>query len=289
MSENRKSMDEESWDMVIEPPDKLLDFRFKELYQYRDLLLLLIRRDFVSVYKQTVVGPLWFLIQPVLNTMVFTLIFGNIAQLGTDGMPDFLFYFSGTMLWGYFSRCVTKCANTFNSNAPLFRKIYFPRMAVPISYAAMETLAVLIQFSMLIFFYFYTLAKGAVLSPNLWLLAIPLFLFQLGALGVGFGVIISSMTTKYRDLKQLLSFGMQLWMYGSAVIIPFSKFIDYGVGWLVYANPVMPVIAMFRYALTGSGPCPVGAWGVSLALSVLLLLCGVVVFNKNERTFVDVI
>ena len=282
-------MDDDSWDLIIEPPNKLLDLRFRELVHYRDLLALLIRRDFVSAYKQTVVGPMWFFIQPVMTTLVYILVFGNIAQLGTDGIPQLLFYFSGTMLWGYFSRCLMKCANTFNSNAQLFRKIYFPRMAVPISYVTMETLAVTIQFTMLIGFYIYYMAMGTELHPNLWLLAIPLFLFQLGALGVGFGVIISSITTKYRDLKQLLSFGMQLWMYCSAVIIPLSEFVERGYGWLIYINPVMPVVAMFRYALTGSGPQPLGAWLISLALSVVLLLLGIVIFNRNERTFIDVI
>jgi len=278
-----------SWDLIIEPPSKWFDFRFHELVEYRDLLALLIRRDFVAAYKQTVVGPFWFLIQPILTTLVFTFVFGNVAKLGTDGMPQFLFYFSGTMLWGYFSHCLTKCANTFNANALLFKKIYFPRMAVPISYVAMETLAVAIQFLMLIFFFFYYMASGIELRPNLWLLAIPVFLFQLGALGVGFGVIISSMTTKYRDLKQLLSFGMQLWMYCSAIIIPFSTFIDGGFGWVVYINPVMPVVAMFRYAILSGGPCPIGAWLVSLILSVILLFLGIVIFNRNERTFIDVI
>ncbi len=288
MSETYKDP-EGSWDLIIEPPSKWFDFRFHELLQYKDLLLLLIRRDFVAAYKQTVVGPLWFIIQPILTTLVFSFVFGNVAKLGTDGMPQFLFYFSGTMLWSYFSRCLTKCANTFNANAQLFKKIYFPRMAVPISYVAMGTLTVMIQFLMLIFFFFYYMAKGAVLEPNLWLLAIPVFLFQLGALGVGFGVIVSSMTTKYRDLKQLLSFGMQLWMYCSAIIIPFSMFTERGFGWVVYLNPVMPVVAMFRYAVLGSGPCPVGAWGVSLGLSVLMFFLGVIVFNRNERTFIDVI
>ncbi len=288
MSETYKDP-EGSWDLIIEPPNKWFDFRFHELVQYKDLLLLLIRRDFVAAYKQTVVGPFWFLIQPVLTTMVFTFIFGTVAKLGTDGMPKLIFYFSGTMFWGYFSRCLMKCANTFNANAPLFKKIYFPRMAVPISYVAMETLAVTIQFSMLIFFYVYYLVGGIELRPNLWLLAIPVFLFQLGALGVGFGVIISSMTTKYRDLKQLLSFGMQLWMYCSAIIIPFSTFTDGGFGWVVYINPVMPVVAMFRYAILSGGPHPIGAWLVSLILSVILLLLGIVIFNRNERTFIDVI
>ncbi len=287
MSET-KNKASDSWDLIIEPPGKLLDFRFRELYHYRDLLGLLIRRDFVSVYKQTLVGPMWFFIQPVLTTLVYMLVFGSIAKLGTDGMPRLLFYFSGTILWTYFSHCLMKCANTFNSNAQLFRKIYFPRMAVPISYVAMETIAVTIQFLMLIGFYFYYIATGFDFRPNLWLLAIPVFLLQLGALGVGFGVIISSITTKYRDLKQLLSFGMQLWMYCSAIIYPLSK-VPEEHQWIITANPIMPIVAMFRYALLGTGQLPLGPWLVSLVLSVVMLFLGIVIFNRNERTFIDVI
>jgi lipopolysaccharide transport system permease protein len=279
---------EGSWDLIIEPPDKLLDFRFHELYHYRDLLILLIRRDFVAAYKQTVVGPMWFVIQPIMTTLVYILVFGNIAKLGTDGMPQTLFYFSGTILWTYFAHCLTKCANTFNTNAQLFRKIYFPRMAVPISYVAMELLSVSIQFVMLVGFYVYFLVSGVELRPNLWLLAIPLFLLQLGALGVGFGVIISSMTTKYRDLKQLLSFGMQLWMYCSAIVYPLSKVPEKWM-WAFTLNPVVPIVAMFRYALFGDGTCPVQAWLISLGLSIVALLLGIVIFNRNERTFIDVI
>ena len=289
MDEQIKQTDEEPWDLIIEPPNKLLDFRFKELVQYRDLLCLLIRRDFVAAYKQTVAGPLWFVIRPVLTTLVFTFVFGNLAQMGTDGIPQILFYFSGTMLWGYFSHCANKCAATFTSNAALFKKIYFPRLAIPISYVAIELLAVLIQFLLLVFFYFYSVARGAELHPNLWLLATPLLLLQLGGLSVGFGLIISALTTKYRDLRQLLSFGMQLWMYCSAVMLPLSQFTDRGFGWVIYANPVIPVIAMFRYGLTGSGPEPLAAWATSLVISTLTFLAGVIVFNRNERTFIDVI
>lgn len=288
MSNTTKTSDDQ-WDLIIEPPNKLLDFRFKELYQYRDLLWLLIRRDFVAAYKQTVAGPLWFILTPLLNTLVFTFVFNRVAELGTDGVPEFLFYFSGTMLWGYFAHCATKCTATFTANAALFKKIYFPRLTVPLSHVAIELLAVLVQASMLIFFYLYSTARGAVLHPSLWLLATPLFLIQLGALSVGFGLIVSAVTTKYRDLRQLVSFGMQLWMYCSAVVIPLSKFIDSGYGWVIYANPVIPPIAMFRYAIVGSGPLPVGAWGISFVLSIVTFLVGIAIFNHNERTFIDVI
>lgn len=287
MSESETAL-KKNWDLVIEPPNKLFDLRFRELVQYRDLLGLLIRRDLIAAYKQTVVGPLWFFIQPVLTTLVYIFVFGNIAKLGTDGMPQLLFYFSGTILWTYFSHCLMKCANTFNSNAQLFKKIYFPRMAVPASYVAVGTITVLIQLLMLACFYFYYMAVGVNLHSNPWVLAIPVFLAQLGALGVGFGVIVSSITTKYRDLKQLLSFGMQLWMYCSAIVYPLSTVPDKW-RWVFAVNPIAPIVAMFRYALFGQGEMPVQAWLISLAVSVVMLFLGIVIFNRNERTFIDVI
>lgn len=287
MSESASTTNKD-WDLIIEPPDKLLDFRFKELYEYRDLLVLLIRRDLVAAYKQTVVGPLWFFIQPVMTTLVYIFVFGNIAKLGTDGMPQLLFYFSGTILWTYFSHGLMKCANTFNANAQLFKKIYFPRLVVPASYVAVGTITVLIQFIMLACFYFYYMSIGIDLHPNPWLLAIPLFLAQLGALGVGLGVIVSSITTKYRDLKQLLSFGMQLWMYCSAIVYPLST-VPEKWKWVFVVNPIAPIVAMFRYALFGQGELPLQAWLLSLVVSVAALFLGIVIFNRNERTFIDVI
>lgn len=288
MNNTTMPVEEEKWDLIIEPQRGLLDFRLRELYQYRDLLGLLIRRDFVALYKQTIMGPLWFMIQPIMMTLVYMFVFGNIAQLGTDGIPQPLFYFSGTILWTYFSHCLTKCANTFNSNAQLFGKIYFPRLAVPISYAVTETITVLIQFALLLVFYFYYMSVGHSFNPNAWLLLVPVLIVQLGALAIGIGIIISSLTTKYRDLKQLLAFGMQLWMYATPIIYPMSRVPEQWM-WVYQINPVAPVIEMFRFAFLGSGNFPLFNWGVSLVLTLLIFLLGVIVFNRNERTFIDVI
>jgi len=283
-----KNKPDESWDLIIEPNRRLFDLRLRELYQYRDLIGLLVRRDFVAAYNQTVLGPFWFLIQPLMMTLMFMFVFGNIAKLGTDGIPKPLFYFSGTILWSYFSHCLTKCSNTFNSNAQLFGKIYFPRMAVPISYAVTEFITESIQFTLLLVFYFYYLLTGHSFNTNWWLLAVPLLVIQLGALGVGLGIIISSLTTKYRDLKQLLAFGMQLWMYATPIVYPLSTVPEKWL-WVYKVNPVSPVIEMFRYALLGSGNFPLESWLVSVGISVAVLLLGIIIFNRNERTFIDVI
>lgn len=287
MSETYKDP-EGSWDLIIEPPSKWFDFRFHELVEYKDLLLLLIRRDFVAAYKQTILGPLWYFIQPIMKTMVYMFVFGNIANLGTDGIPQPLFYFSGTILWSYFSQTLRNSANTFNTSAPLFRKIYFPRMVVPISYVAKGLITVLIQSILLLTFYFYYKMTGSVFETSAWVLVLPILLFQLGALGIGLGVIVSSWTTKYRDLKQLLSFGMQLWMYCTPIVYPLSNIPEKWM-WVYYVNPVAPIIEMFRYSLLGSGHLPLKSWLISLPVSIVVLLLGIAIFNRNERTFIDVI
>ena len=279
---------EEAWDLIIEPKRSLFDLRLKELYGYRDLIGLLIRRDFVAAYKQTVIGPFWFLVQPLMMTLVYMFVFGNIAKLGTDGIPQPLFYFSGTILWNFFAHSLTQSANTFNANAQLFGKIYFPRLAVPISYAATGLITVGVQFVVLLLFYFYYLFTGYAFHPNWWLLAVPLLIFQLGALGVGLGIIISSLTTKYRDLKQFLTFGLQLWMYATPIIYPMSKVPQKWL-WVYQINPIAPVIEMFRYAFLGGDNFPLGSWLISLGFSAAVLFLGVAFFNKNERTFIDVI
>ncbi len=281
-----KMQPEAPWDLIIEPSHNLFELRLKELYQYRELIGLLIRRDFVATYKQTIMGPLWFFIQPIMTSVMFMFVFGNIAKLGTDGIPQPMFYYSGTILWTYFAHGLTQNANTFNANGQLFGKIYFPRMAVPISYWAMEVITLLIQFSLLLVFYFYYLATGFSFHTNWWILVVPLLILQLGALGVGLGIIISSWTTKYRDLKQLLTFGMQFWMYCTPIVYPMSKVPQKWL-WVYEINPVAPIIEMFRYSFLGSGSLPLGSWLISLAVSSIILFLGIVIFNRNERTFID--
>lgn len=209
--------------MVIRPKRNWFDLRFGELWQYRDLVKLFVRRDFVAVYKQTILGPLWYLIQPLLTTLVFTVIFGNIAKLPTDGLPSFLFYLSGTVIWQYFAECLNKTSQTFISNAQLFGKVYFPRMAVPVSILLSNLITFAIQFGLFLCFVSYFLLNGTQVKPNLWILITPLLLFMMAGLGLGFGIIVSALTTRYRDLRFLVTFGVQLWMYATPVIYPISS------------------------------------------------------------------
>src|SRR5512139_3898825 len=209
---------EEEWTLVIQPQRHLLDLRLGELSRYRDLVMLFFRRDFVATYKQTILGPLWYLIQPLLTTITFTFIFGQIASLPTDGLPQFLFYMSGTVVWSYFASCLTKTSETFVQNANLFGKVYFPRMAVPVSILISNLITFLIQFILLIAFIFYFVLRGTSIQPNwLWIALSPLLILMMAGLGLGFGIIISSLTTKYRDLRFLVTFGVQLLMYATPV------------------------------------------------------------------------
>ena len=210
----------EDWDLVIEPRRRLLDLRLGELWRYRDLVMLFVRRDFVAAYKQTILGPLWYLIQPLLTTITFTVIFGNIAGLPTDGLPQFLFYMSGTVIWSYFADCLTKTSNTFVQNANLFGKVYFPRMAVPVSILISNLITFAIQFAFFLVFMGYFALQGADVKPNIWILFFPVLILMMGGLGLGLGVLISAMTTKYRDLRFLVSFGVSLLMYATPVIYP---------------------------------------------------------------------
>ncbi len=212
-----------AWSLVIRPQRNLFDLRLGELWQYRDLIGLFVRRDFVSVYKQTILGPLWYVIQPILTTVIFTIIFGRIAGLSTDGLPKFLFYMSGTVVWSYFADCLTKTSNTFITNSQLFGKVYFPRLAVPISILISGLIGFSIQFLLFIGFTIYYILIGAAVQPNIWILITPVLLVMMAGLGLGFGVIVSSLTTRYRDLRFLVTFGTQLWMYLTPVIYPVSS------------------------------------------------------------------
>ena len=279
---------EESWDLVIEAKKKIFDLNLKELFNYRDLVGLLVRRDLASVYKQTILGWAWFIIQPLFTTFMYMFVFGGIAKIGTDDIPQPIFYFCGTALWSYFSQSLTKSADTFVANAGLFGKIYFPRFTVPIAYTLTNALSMAVQFGALLVLYVYYLATGYVFQPSLWLFVIPLLIIQLGMLGTGIGITVSSLTTKYRDLKQLLGFGMTLWMYATPIVYPLSK-VPEKWRWVFAINPVSPVIETFRYALLGKGTLDIGAWSVSLVVTVLFFVFGVVVFNHSERTFIDVV
>lgn len=274
--------------MIIRPQRGWFDLRLGELWKYRDLVMLFVRRDFVSVYKQTILGPLWYLIQPLLTTIVFTIVFGNIAQLPTDGLPSFVFYMAGTVIWGYFAECLNKTSVTFISNASLFGKVYFPRLAVPISILISNLITFAIQFVLFLLFAAYFWFSGAQISPNLWVLLTPLLLIMLAGLGLGFGIIISALTTRYRDLRFLVAFGVQLWMYATPVIYPVSA-IPEKYRPLIQANPLTPIVETFRYAFLGSGSINSLQLLYSAIFMLGILTIGILIFNHVEATFMDTV
>lgn len=276
------------WTAVIEPKHKLVDLKLKEVWQYRDLVWLFVKRDFKTRYKQTVLGPLWFIIQPLLLTVAQTFIFGNIAGLSTDGLPQFLFYMAGNVPWLYFSTCLTSTSSTFTNNARIFGKIYFPRMTTPIATAISSLINFLIQFAMFVAFTLIFMATGANVHITWLAMLTPLFVLELAALGMGFGIIISSLTTKYRDLQVLVSFGVLVWMYLSPVIVSGSS-LSPTTYTLMMLNPVSPVIELMRYAWLGSGTTPWGFWGISWIVTFIVLLIGIILFNKVEKTFMDTV
>jgi lipopolysaccharide transport system permease protein len=278
----------ETWDLIIEPKRGLLDLHLADLYRYRDLVLLFVRRDFVAVYKQTILGPLWYLIQPLLTTITFTVIFGNIAQLPTDGLPQFLFYMSGTVIWTYFADCLTKTSNTFVNNAQLFGKVYFPRLAVPVSILLSNLITFAIQFTFFLAFMGFFALTGADLRPNWWILISPLLVFMMAGLGLGFGIIISSLTTKYRDLRFLVQFGVQLLMYATPVIYPVSS-IPERFQPLIQANPMTPIVEAFRYAFLGAGSFNPMNLLYSFGFMLVVVIIGTVIFNRVEATFMDTV
>ena len=280
--------DTENWDLIITPRKKWYDLQLGDVWRYRDLIALFVRRDFVSLYKQTILGPLWFLIQPLLTSVVFTVIFGNIAQLPTDGLPQLLFYMSGTVLWGYFSSCLTSTSTTFISNAHLFGKVYFPRLVMPISTVISNLITFSIQFLFFMVFYLYFFLRGSEVSLNVWAFSLPLLIFLMAGLGLGFGIIISSMTTKYRDLTYLVSFGVSLWMYATPVIYPVSS-IPEKWRWVATINPVTPIIETFRMGFLGAGDASWLGLAYSAEFMLVVMFIGVVIFNRVERTFIDTV
>lgn len=278
--------DSENWSLVIRPQRNLFDLRLGELWKYRDLTGLFVRRDFVSVYKQTILGPLWFLIQPILTTITFTVIFGRIAKMPTDGLPQFLFYMSGTVVWTYFSDCLNKTSNTFITNSQLFGKVYFPRLTVPISILISTLIAFIIQFILFLGFTLYFWLKGAAIQPNIWVLFTPVLLVMMAGLGLGCGIIVSSLTTRYRDLRFLVAFGVQLWMFATPIIYPVSS-IPEQYQMLIKANPITPIIETFRYAYLGAGTVSIPNLLYSAGFMLVVLTIGILLFNRIEATFMD--
>lgn len=280
---------EAQWTEIIEPKSKLLDLQIKEVWRYRDLLMLLVRRDFVATYKQTILGPIWFFLQPVLTTITFVITFGRIAKLSTDGLPMFLFYLAGTTLWNYFSECLNRTATVFRDNAAVFGKVYFPRLVMPLSIIASNLVKLGIQLALFIacwaYYFFFTDTPP---HPNAYALLLPLLILIMGGLGLGFGMIISALTTKYRDLVFLLTFGVQLLMFATPVVYPASS-ISEEYRWLIMANPMSSVIETFRFSFLGNGTFSWGALAYSSCFAVAVVILGTVIFNRVEKSFMDTV
>jgi lipopolysaccharide transport system permease protein len=282
---------DEHWDIEITAQSSLFDLKLKDVWHYRDLLLLLVRRDFVSFYKQTILGPVWFFIQPVITILFYTLIFGNLAGIPVDGLPKPLFYLAGIIIWNYFAECLTKTSTVFKDNAALLGKVYFPRLIMPLSIVLSNLVKFGVQFLLFIILYVVYLFKGSVIVPNAFLLLFPLLILMIAALGLGLGMIISAVTTKYRDLAFVVSFGVPLLMYTTTVIFPLSvaeiKYPAYS--WLVKFNPVTAIIETFRYGFLGKGSFSWELLGYSLITTIIILLTGTIIFNKVEKAFVDTV
>jgi lipopolysaccharide transport system permease protein len=266
----------------------MLDFRLRELIRYRDLIYLFIKRDFSTLYMQTILGPLWFVLNPLFSTIVYTFVFGRLAHIGTDGIPHILFYYSGTMLWTYFSNCFNDASNVFINNAHIFGKVYFPRLTVPVSKVFSNLITALVQFGTLLCFYIWFYFHGVVARPQVWAFAFLLIFAWLAVISSGIGLLVTAITTKYRDLKQLVTFGLQLLMYGTPVVYPLSAAPE-KFKWIFYINPLSAPVELFRVWFFGAGTVPPKMIVISLATTLVFFFLGIIMFNRNERTFIDVI
>lgn len=275
------------WDHVIEAKSSLFDIRLKEVWNYRDLLFLFVRRDFVTVYKQTILGPLWFFLQPILTTITFTIVFGNIAQISTDGAPKVVFYMAGITLWNYFSSCLTTVSSVFNANAGIFGKVYFPRLIMPLTIVISNLMKFGVQFLMFIFFVIYYSFQNQI-QPNYFVFLLPIIVLIMALISMGIGLVLSSMTTKYKDLNQLISFGVQLLMYATPVIYPSSS-IPQNYKWIIELNPLNNLFDYMRYAFLGVGSFTFLELIYPILFSVGILTIGVVVFNKVQKSFMDTV
>jgi len=284
-------IEQDDWDIEVTAKSRPFDLRLRDIWHYRDLLFLLVRRDFVAFYKQTILGPLWFFIQPLLTTIIYTFVFGNIANISTDGLNKPLFYLAGITAWGYFADCLTKTSTVFTDNASLFGKVYFPRLIVPLGVVASN----LLRFGVQMLLFFIIMAAywfhGAPLHPNAGVLLLPVLLLLMAMLGLGLGMIISAMTTKYRDLSFLIGFGVQLMMFLTTVTYPLSevklKYPKYA--WFVEYNPMTTIIETFRYGFLGKGSYNLETLGITMVITTVILLIGIVIFNRVERNFVDTV
>lgn len=280
----------QQWTIVIKPKDKLLSVDFKEIWQYRDLMMLFVKRNIITQYKQTILGPLWYLIQPLMTTIMYMVVFGGIAKISTDGLPQPLFYLAGISFWQYFSDCLTKTSNTFVNNAGIFGKVYFPRLITPLSDVISNLVRFGIQFGLFLCVYaYYMIFTDAPIHTNWYALLIPILVMMLAGLSLGFGSLFSSMTTKYRDLQLLLSFFVSLWMYATPVIYPLSTITNPKLLLVMQLNPLTGIVEFFKYGMLGVGCHEWWMLGYSFGFMVVLLIIGVVVFNKVQRSFMDTV
>lgn len=280
----------EHWDLIIKPKSKWYDIDLRALWRYKDLLMLLVRRDFVAVYKQTILGPLWLFIQPVLTSITFTFIFGQIAKISTDGNPPILFYMAGITLWTYFADCLNKTSNTFIANAGVFGKVYFPRLIIPLSVLVSNLIKLGIQLAifLVIWLYYLNSSNNAVHPQWQYIWMIPILIFMMAGLGLGFGILISALTTKYRDLTFLVGFGVQLMMYASSVVLPIST-MSHNVKTIMLLNPLTSIIEAFKFIFLGSGSFEALWLFYGFGFMIILVGIAIIVFNKVEKSFMDTV
>ena len=276
------------WDLVIRPQRHLLEVNFRALWEFRDLLYLFVKRDIITVYKQTILGPIWFFVQPIMTMLVYVVVFGNIAKIGTDGIPQPLFYLSGIILWNYFADSFNKTSTTFRSNAAIFDKVYFPRLIVPLAMVVSGLLKFLIQFSLFLAVYVYFCWVRDDIRPSIWLLSTVALLPLMAGLGLGFGILFTSLTTKYRDLTFLIQFGVQLAMYATPIIYPMSQ-LGERMQALMWWNPIAHLIETFKCAFLGVGAASIGGLVYAAVFTAVVLTVGTLVFNRTEQTFMDTV
>ena len=285
-----KECDSDGWTTVICPSGSLFALNLAEIWRYRDLCAMFIKRDIVTMYKQTVLGPLWFFIQPIMTTAMYMVVFGKIAKIPTDGVPPPLFYLAGICLWQYFASCLTKTSSTFVSNASIFGKVYFPRLVVPVATVTSHLIKMAIQFLLLVVAYLYfVFVKGVQVSPTGYVLLLPVLVAMVSGLSLGFGILFSSMTTKYRDLRLMLTFMVQLWMYATPVIYPMGMIKGDKLRFVMQLNPLTGIFEAFKYGLLGAGEFSWGMLAYSACFTAVLVMVGVVVFNRVQKSFIDTV
>lgn len=278
------------YDLIIRPKRHAFDINFKEIWQYRDLLLMFVKRDVITVYKQTVLGPIWFVVQPILTTITYIVVFGNIAKISTDGTPMALFYLSGIVIWNYFSESFTQTSDTFMQNSQIFGKVYFPRLIMPLSKVISGLIKFFIQLCFFLLVYaYYLINDPGVVQPNWTIALIPFYVLIMSMTGLGLGILFTSMTTKYRDLKFLITFGVQLLMYATPVIYPMSTIPEGKFKMILQLNPLSPIVESYKYSFLGAGEFSLTGLAYSLGFALVALFLGMIVFHKTERNFIDTV